>query len=145
VGYAYGSEFFIAWYSGNQFEQFVFINRASGPYWWAYWTMVCCNTLVPQIFWFKKARTSIPTMFVVSLFVNIGMWFERYVIVVTSLHNDFLPSSWGMYFPTFVDWGITLGAFGFFFIFFLLFCRLLPVLAMSEIKGVMPHDHKGAR
>lgn len=137
VGYAYGCEFFIAWYSGNPFEQFAFINRAFGPYWWAYWIMVSCNVFIPQIFWWKKARTSIGIMFVVSLFVNIGMWFERFVIVTTSLHRDFLPSSWGFYIPTWYDWGITLGSFGFFFIFFLLFCRLLPTIAMAEVKSVM--------
>lgn len=138
VGYAYGVEFFIAWYSGSAFEQFVFINRAFGPYWWAYWTMVSCNVLAPQIFWFRGLRRNIAAMFVISLYVNIGMWFERYVIVVTSLHRDFLPSSWGMYVPTWVDWGITAGAFGFFFTFFLLFVRFFPTLAMAEIKGVMP-------
>ena len=96
VGYAYAIEFFIAWYSGNPYEQFAFINRAFGPYAWAYWTMVSCNVISPQLFWFKKVRTN-PVLFVVSIFVNIGMWFERFVIVVTSLHRDFLPSSWGYY------------------------------------------------
>ncbi len=143
VGYAYACEFFIAWYSGSAFERFAFINRAFGPYWWAYWTMVICNSFIPQIFWFKKMRTSIPVMFVISLFVNIGMWFERFVIIVTSLHRDFLPSSWGMYVPSGVEWGITIGAFGFFFTLFLLFCRALPVIAMAEVKGVMDSE-KGA-
>ncbi len=137
VGYAYATEFFIAWYSGSAFEQFTFINRAFGPYWWAYWIMVSCNVLVPQIFWVKKFRRSIPIMFVVSLYVNIGMWFERYVIIVTSLHRDFNPSSWGMYFPTWVDWGIFVGILGFFFICFLLFVRFLPTIAMGEVKSVM--------
>ncbi len=137
VGYAYACEFFIAWYSGNTFERYAFVNRAFGPYWWAYWIMASCNVLIPQIYWFKKARTSIPIMFVVSLFVNIGMWFERFVITVTSLHRDFLPSSWAYYVPTWFDWGITLGSFGWFMIWFLLFCRILPVIAMAEIKGVM--------
>lgn len=137
VGYAYACEFFIAWYSGNRFEKFAFINRAFGPYWWAYWIMTICNVIIPQVFWFKKARTSIPIMFVVSLFVNIGMWFERFVITVTSLHRDFLPSSWKYYVPTWYDFGITLGSFGWFFTWYLLFCRFLPVLAMAEIKGVM--------
>lgn len=137
VGYAYACEFFIAWYSGSSFERFTFINRAFGPYWWAYWIMACCNVFIPQVFWFKKARRSIPVMFVVSLFVNIGMWFERFVITVTSLHREFLPSMWRYYVPTWSDWGITLGSFGFFFIFFLLFCRILPAIAMSEVKGVL--------
>ncbi|MGZ3708325.1 MAG: NrfD/PsrC family molybdoenzyme membrane anchor subunit [Bdellovibrionota bacterium] len=139
VGYAYTCEFFIAWYSGNPFETFTFVNRAFGPYWWAYWTMFSCNVFIPQLFWFRKFRRSIPVMFVISLFVNIGMWFERYVIVATSLHRDFLPSSWKYYTPTWTDWGITLGSFGWFFIWFLLFCRLLPVIAMAEVKAVIPH------
>jgi len=141
VGYAYASEFFIAWYSGSSYERFAFINRAFGPYWWAYWTMTICNVIIPQIFWFKKARRSIAVMFVVSLFVNIGMWFERFVITVTSLHRDFIPSNWGMYIPTWFDWGITLGSFGWFFIWFLLFMRFLPSIAMAEIKGVMDSEH----
>ena len=94
VGYAYAMEFFMAWYSANQYEAFAFINRAFGPYAWAYWIMVSCNVISPQFFWFKKLRTSIPVMFIISIFVNIGMWFERFVITVTSLHRDFLPSSW---------------------------------------------------
>jgi Ni/Fe-hydrogenase subunit HybB-like protein len=138
VGYAYTMEFFIAWYSGSPFEKYVFINRAFGPYWWAYWTMTCCNVLAPQVFWFKKFRRNIAVMFAISLFVNIGMWFERYVIVVTSLHRDFLPSSWGMYFPTWYDWGWTFGSFGVFFALFLLFVRFLPTIAMAEVKSVLP-------
>ena len=96
VGYAYAMEFFIAWYSGNPYELFTFMNRALGPYAWAYWIMVSCNVISPQLFWFKKARTSIPILFTVSIVVNIGMWFERFVIIVTSLHRDFLPSAWGI-------------------------------------------------
>ncbi len=138
VGYAYACEFFIAWYSGGPFEQYVFINRAFGPYWWAYWTMVSCNVFLPQVFWFRKMRRNIGVMFVISLFVNIGMWFERYVIVVTSLHRDFLPSNWRYYIPTWWDWGWTFGAFGIFFSLFLLFVRFLPAIAMAEVKSVMP-------
>jgi len=138
VGYAYSTEFFIAWYSGAQFEQYVFINRAFGPYWWAYWIMFSCNVFIPQIFWWRKMRRNIAVMFAVSLYVNIGMWFERYVIVVTSLHRDFLPSSWGMYFPTWYDWGWTFGSFGVFFSLFLLFVRFLPSIAMAEVKSVLP-------
>ena len=137
VGYAYAIEFFIAWYSGSAFEKFTFINRAFGPYWWAYWIMVTCNVMIPQLFWVKKFRRSIPLMFVVSLYVNIGMYFERFVIIVTSLHRDFLPSSWGTYVPTSVEWGIFTGLVGFFFIFFLLFCRFLPAIAVGEVKSVM--------
>lgn len=137
VGYAYASEFFMAWYSGNGFERFIFIQRALGPYSWAYWTMISCNVIWPQLFWFKKIRRNIKIMFIISILVNIGMWFERFVIVVTSLNSDFLPSSWRYYRPTLWDWGVTIGSFGLFFTLFLLFCRLLPVIAMAEIKGVM--------
>tara|TARA_B100000131_G_scaffold229696_1_gene221482 strand:+ start:50 stop:1432 length:1383 start_codon:yes stop_codon:yes gene_type:complete len=138
VGYAYGMEFFMAWYSGYQYETFAFINRASGPYAWAYWIMVSCNVISPQLFWFKKCRTSIPIMFIISIFVNIGMWFERFVITVTSLHRDFLPSSWGYYSPTWVDVCTFIGSFGLFFTLFLLFLRFLPSISISEIKNVMP-------
>lgn len=140
VGYAYGIEFFIAWYSGNELERFTFVNRAFGPYGWAYWTMVTCNVITPQLFWFKKIRTSLLAMFVLSIFVNIGMWFERFVIIVTSLANDFVPTSWGYYLPTFCDAGIFVGSFGLFFVLFLLFCRYLPFVAMSEVKGVLHHQ-----
>jgi len=138
VGYAYAIEFFIAWYSGNQYELFTFLNRASGHYAWAYWIMVSCNVLIPQLFWSKKIRTSIPAMLVISLLVNVGMWFERFVIVVTSLSRDFLPSSWGDYTPTVFDFGLLVGSFGLFFTLFLLFIRFFPVIAMSEVKTVIP-------
>src|SRR6476646_5232345 len=121
VGYAYSCEFFIAWYSGSPYEGFAFVNRAFGPYWWAYWIMATCNVFIPQIFWFKKARTSIPVMFVVSLFVNIGMWFERFVIVVTSLHRDFLSSSWDSFRPTIWAISTLIGSFGLSFTLFTLF------------------------
>lgn len=137
VGYAYATEFFIAWYGGNPVERFVFLNRAFGPYGWAYWIMVSCNVISPQIFWFKKMRTNIKVMFVVSIFVNIGMWFERFVIVISSLANDFLPSSWGYYVPTWVDVGTFIGSFGLFFTLFLLFCRFAPFIAIAEIKLTM--------
>jgi len=138
VGYSYGCEYFISWYSGNQYEEFTFINRAFGPYAWAYWTMISCNVLVPQIFWFKKLRTSIPVMFIASLLINVGMWFERFVIIVSSLSADFLPSSWDYYTPTLVDVGIFIGSFGLFFTFFLIFLRFVPMIAISEVKGVLP-------
>ena len=137
VGYAYAMEFFIAWYSGNPFEQFVFLNRMLGPYAWAYWTMVSCNVIFPQLFWFKKIRRSIPLMFVIGIIVNIGMWFERFVIVVTSLSRDFLPSSWGHYTPSLYDAGILLGSFGLFFTLILIFVRVLPVVSISEVKAVV--------
>lgn len=145
VGYAYASEFFIAWYSGNQYERFVFVNRAFGPYGWSYWVMVSCNVLIPQLFWFRKMRRSIPVMFVVSIFVNIGMWFERFVITVTSLHRDFLPSSWGMYAWSWFDTGVLVGSFGMFLTLFLLYLRLFPAVSIAEVKPVLHvgYDEKG--
>jgi Ni/Fe-hydrogenase subunit HybB-like protein len=146
VGYAYSMEFFIAWYSGNDFEMFTFINRALGPYAWAYWIMITCNVVSPQFFWFKKLRRSIPFMFIIGVFVNIGMWFERFVIIVTSLARDFLPSSWGMYTPTIYDFGVLIFSFGLFFTLLLLFVKTLPVVSISEVKasvtGAQP-SHKG--
>ena len=143
VGYAYGMEFFIAWYGGSPYEGFAFLNRAFGPYAWAYWIMVTCNVIIPQIFWWKKARTTIGIMFVVSIFVNIGMWFERYVIVVTSLHRDFLPSAWGMFDMTFYDFGPLIGSFGMFFTLFLLYLRTLPPIAIAEVKPVLSVGRDG--
>ncbi len=150
VGLAYATEFFMAWYSYNQFESFAFINRAFGPYWWAYWTMVTCNVISPQLFWFKKLRTSPVLMVIICIFVNIGMWFERFVITVTSLSRDFLPSSWGYFRPTIVDALMLTGSLGLFLTLFLLFCRFLPIIAMSEVKGVLSiqnhadaHHHHG--
>ena len=137
VGYAYSMEFFIAWYSGNIYEQFTFINRAFGPYAWAYWIMISCNVLVPQLFWFKKLRRHIAVMFIASIFINIGMWFERFVIVM-SLSRDFLPSSWDYYSPTLHDIGLLFGSFGLFFTLFLLFLRNMPMVAMTEVKAVLP-------
>ncbi|MEE9391980.1 MAG: NrfD/PsrC family molybdoenzyme membrane anchor subunit [Planctomycetota bacterium] len=141
VGYAYGIEFFMAWYSGNPYEGFTFLNRAFGPYAWAYWIMVTCNVISPQLFWFKKVRTTPVLMFIVCIFVNIGMWFERFVITVTSLSRDFLPSSWGYFSPTLLDILTLLGSFGLFFTLFLLFCRFLPVVAIAEVKATMPQAH----
>src|SRR3989338_7527930 len=138
VGFAYATEFFTAWYSGNPYEFFTFLNRAGGPYAWAYWTMITCNVISPQIFWFKKARTSIPILFVLSIVINIGMWFERFVIIVTSLHRDFLPSSWGYFTPTIWDIACLLGSFGLFFTMFCLFVRFLPMVATAEVKTVLP-------
>jgi molybdopterin-containing oxidoreductase family membrane subunit len=136
VSLAYGTEFFIAWYSGNEYERYVFLNRAFGPYAWAYWTMVTCNVVSPHIFWFKKARTSPAIIFVMSLVINVGMWFERFVIIVTSLHRDYLPSSWSMYTPTFIEAGTFIGTFGLFFTLFLLFTRVLPIISIGEVKSV---------
>lgn len=138
VGYAYAMEMFIAWYSGNPYEQFAFLYRAFGPYAWAYWIMVSCNVISPQIFWFKKARTNMVILFIVSIFVNIGMWFERFVITVTSLSFDFLPSSWAYYSPTIWDMACFAGSFGLFLTMFTLFVRYLPMVAIAEVKTVMP-------
>jgi molybdopterin-containing oxidoreductase family membrane subunit len=138
VGYAYAMEFFIGWYSGNPYESFTFVNRAFGPYAWAYWIMVTCNVVSPQLFWFKKCRTHLGILFVISIFVNIGMWFERFVITVTSLHRDFLPSSWGYYTPTLWDFAGLAGSFGLFLTLFCLFVRFLPMVAMAEVKTVLP-------
>lgn len=137
VGYAYASEFFMAWYSGVKYEQFVFLNRAFGPYAWSYWIMVFCNVVFPQLFWMKKVRRHIPTMFVISIFVNIGMWFERYVITVTSLHRDFLPANWGVFEMTIFDFGALFGSFGMFFTLFLLYLRALPAISIAEIKTIV--------
>ncbi len=137
VGYAYAMEFFIAWYSGVEAERFTFLNRALGPYAWAYWIMITCNVVSPQFFWVRKIRRSIPVMFVIAIFVNIGMWFERFVIIVTSLSRDFLPSSWAYYKPTYVDAMILIGSFGFFFTWILLFTKALPVVSMAEVKAVV--------
>jgi molybdopterin-containing oxidoreductase family membrane subunit len=152
VGYAYGMEFFIAWYSGNPYERFAFMrNRAAdpfilgplwgvepAPYWWAYWSMITCNVVCPQLFWFKKVRTNMTIVFIISIFVNIGMWFERFVIIVTSLHRDYIPSIWAYFRPTWVDVWQFIGTFGLFLTLFLLFMRYLPMIAISEVKGVTP-------
>jgi molybdopterin-containing oxidoreductase family membrane subunit len=132
-------EFFIAWYSGSPFESFIFRARALGPYAWAYWTMITCNVVAPQLFWFRWCRTNLWVMFAVAMAINVGMWFERFVIVVSSLSQDFLPSSWDYYVPTAIDWLTLAGSFGLFFTMFLLFCRFLPMVAMAEVKTVLPH------
>ena len=140
VGYAYAMEFFTAFYSANEFESFVARNRAMGPYAWAYWIMIACNVIVPQFFWIKKIRQNVWLVLILCIFVNIGMWFERFVIIVTSLHRDFLPSSWGYFTPTWVDILTFAGSICLFLFLFLLFIRFLPMIAMSEVKGIM-HGH----
>ncbi|MFD1094234.1 NrfD/PsrC family molybdoenzyme membrane anchor subunit [Salegentibacter chungangensis] len=137
VGTAYITELVIAWYSGVEYEQYAFLNRATGPYWWAYWSMMTCNVFSPQFMWFKRLRTSIMFSFFISIIVNIGMWFERFVIIVTSLHRDYLPSAWTMFSPTFVDVGIFIGTIGFFFVLFLLYARSFPVIAQAEVKSIL--------
>ena len=137
VGIAYLTELFMAWYSGVEYEQYAFYNRVTGPYWWAYWSMMTCNVISPQLFWFKKIRTNIAATFIISIIVNIGMWFERFVIIVTSLHRDYLPSSWAMFYPTFYDVGMYLFSFGFFFTAYLLFSKYFPVINMAEVKSIL--------
>jgi Ni/Fe-hydrogenase subunit HybB-like protein len=139
VGYAYGMEFFIAWYSGSIYENFAFINRAFGEYAWAYWTMISCNVIFPQLFWFKKIRTNLTAMMIICVLVNVGMWFERFVIICTSLARDFLPSAWGYFIPTPFDFMTLIGSFGLFFTLFLLFCRYLPMVAIAEEKISYAH------
>lgn len=137
VGIAYITEFFVAWYGQVPAEQYAFINRATGPYWWAYWSMMTCNVISPQLFWFKKIRTSLMATFIISLIVNVGMWFERFVIIATSLHRDYIPSSWTMFHPTQFDIGQYLFTFGLFFTCFLLFAKFFPVVNMAEVKSII--------
>jgi molybdopterin-containing oxidoreductase family membrane subunit len=137
VGVAYITEFVIAFYSGVEYERYCFLNRMAGPFWWAYLTMMSCNVLSPQFFWIKKVRTSIGITFALSIVVNIGMWFERFVIIVTSLHRDYLPSSWTYFEPTLVDIGIYLFTFGLFFTLFFAFAKFFPVVNMAEVKSIL--------
>lgn len=145
VGIAYITELVIAWYSGYLYEQYAFYNRALGEYWWAYAIMMTCNVITPQLYWFKKFRRSIALTFVLSIFVNIGMWFERFVIIVTSLHRDFLPSSWIYFIPTWVDVAIYVGTIGIFMTLFLLFARLFPVISIAEVKSIFSASSAEAR
>jgi Ni/Fe-hydrogenase subunit HybB-like protein len=145
VGVAYITEFFIAWYSGVEYEQYAFINRATGPYWWAYWSMMSCNVISPQLFWSKYLRTNIKFSWFLSIIVNIGMWFERFVIIVTSLHRDYLPSSWAMFYPTWVDVSVFIGSIGIFFTMFLLFIRVLPSVAIAEVKLLLKTSSEQAK
>ncbi len=137
VGVAYLTELFISYYSGVEYESYAFINRFSGPYWWAYWAMMTCNVISPHLFWSKKLRTNLAFTFVMSIIVNIGMWFERFVIIVTSVHRDYLPSSWSMFYPTWVDIGVFMGTLGIFSVFYLLFLKYFPVLAFNEVKSIL--------
>jgi hypothetical protein len=137
VGIAYITEFFVAWYGQVPAESYAFQNRAFGPYWWAYWSMMTCNVISPQLFWIKKIRTSIAATFIISIIVNVGMWFERFVIIVTSLHRDWVPSSWTMFHPTIYDMGQYIFTFGLFFTAFLLFAKFFPVINMAEVKSII--------
>ena len=140
VGFAYATEFFDAWYGGNVYERYTFVNRATGPYAWCFAIMVGCNVIAPQLLWIRRVRRCVPVLFALSILVNLGMWFERFVIIVTSLHRSYLPSTWVMYRPTIVEVGTLVGSFGLFFTCFLLFIRLLPMIAMWEVKAVAGHS-----
>lgn len=139
VAFAYLTEIFTALYSGSFYEHFALENRLTGPLAWGYWLMVACNALIPQLFWLRWVRTCLPMVFVISILVNVGMWFERFIIIVTALERDFLPSSWTEYAPTTIELATLAGSFGLFFTCFLLFCRFLPVIAIAEVKGILDH------
>jgi len=137
VGVAYLTELFVSWYSGVEYESYAFINRFSGPLAWSYWAMMTCNVISPQLFWIKKLRTNLQFTFFMSIIVNIGMWFERFVIIVTSVHRDYLPAAWGEFKATPIDIGLFIGTIGIFFTLFLLFSRFFPVLALNELKTIL--------
>ncbi len=143
VGYAYVIEYFIAWYGGSAFERGSFFFRAFGNYWWATWTMIICNAFLSQMLWFPRIRRSIPVMFVISLFVNLGMWFERFVIIVVSLSHEYEPFAMDHYTPRWVDWTITAGSFAWFFMWFLLFAKNFPTVSVTEVKEIIPMPRKG--
>jgi molybdopterin-containing oxidoreductase family membrane subunit len=149
VGYAYVFEYFTAWYSAVEFEQTSFWLRAFGPYWFSAWTMIICNAVIPQLLWSRRLRTHVPTLFVISTFVNIGMWFERYVIIITGLSREYNPAAWGIYTPSWYELGIVAGSFAFFCMFFLIFLKLFPVIAIAEMKELAIHEkgngHGGAQ
>jgi len=138
VAYGYTTEAFIAWYSGDKYEGFVPLNRIFGPYSRVYWALILCNVVIPQALWFKRVRTSVPTLFIISLIVNVGMWLERFVIIVLSLHRDYLPSSWGMFAPTFWDWSTLVGTIGLFLALLFLFLRFLPMISIFEMRTMLP-------
>jgi len=138
VGYAYFTEYFVAWYSGNPFERESFYNRVFGQYWWATWTMITCNVFIPLLLWNKKVRTNLTWLFVISIFINIGMWFERFVIIVTSLSHEFEPWQWTYYTPNYIELGILLGSFCWFSMWFMLFIKFFPSIAISEVKESLP-------
>jgi Ni/Fe-hydrogenase subunit HybB-like protein len=138
VGYGYISEAFFGWYSANKYEGFMIWNRMFGPYWYMYWTLILCNIITPQFLWIRRVRTSTLGLFAVAMVVNVGMWLERFVIVVTSLHRDFLPSSWGMYYPTIWDWMTFIGTIGMFVTLFFLFIRFLPMISIFEMRTMAP-------
>jgi molybdopterin-containing oxidoreductase family membrane subunit len=138
MGYSYLMEGFTAWYSMNKYIHHTFLQYITGTYWWAGWTTITCNIVIPQLLWVRRFRRSYFVMILVAVAVTAGMWFERFVIIVSSLHQDYLPSAWHSYKPTLVDYGILLGSFGLFFTLVLLFARVLPVIATTEMKSVLP-------
>ena len=142
VSYGYAMEVFFAWYSGNEYERYVAVNRAMGPYGWSYWALIFCNFLVPQLFWLRAVRRNVPLLFVLSILVNVGMWLERFVIIVVSLHRDYLPSSWQMYYPTIWDFAQFFGSIGLFLTLLFLFIRFLPVISIFELRELV-HDTEG--
>ena len=143
ITYAYFVEFFTAWYSQGPNEIFALVNRAIGPYAWAFWVMITCNVFVPQLLWFRRVRQHMGLLWVIAIGINVGMWFERFVIIL-SLARDYMPSAWGSFTPTWVDLGMLAGSFGLFFMMFLLFCRYLPMIAMAEVKAVMSQGQGGS-
>jgi molybdopterin-containing oxidoreductase family membrane subunit len=138
VAYGYMMEAFFAWYSANAYEQYMIFNRMTGPYWYMYWALLLTNVAIPQMLWLKRVRMNVPLLFAIALVVNVGMWLERFVIVVTSLHRDFLPSSWGMYYPTVWDWATYIGTIGLFFTLLFLFVRVLPMISIFEVRVLLP-------
>jgi molybdopterin-containing oxidoreductase family membrane subunit len=144
VSYSYITEYFVAWYSGVEAEQSAFWLRAFGPYWISTWVMISCNGIIPQLLWFKKVRTHVPTLFVIATFVNIGMWFERYVIIISGLSREYDPAVWGVYTPSWVELSILAGGFAFFAMLFIIFLKLFPVIAISEVKELAIHQRAHA-
>jgi Ni/Fe-hydrogenase subunit HybB-like protein len=138
VAYGYATEAFIAWYGVDTFERFMIANRMTGPYAPVYWTLILCNVVIPQALWFKRVRTNVRVLFLLALVVNVGMWLERFVIVVTSLHRDFLPSAWGNYAPTLWDWSTFIGTIGLFVSLLFLFLRFLPMISIAEMRAILP-------
>lgn len=138
VAYGYGVEIFTAWYSGSEYEMFMILNRMTGPYASAFWALILCNVLIPQLLWSRKVRNSLVLLFAISIVVNVGMWLERFVIVVTTLHRDFLPSSWDTYEPTFWDWSTYVGTIGLFICLLFLFIRFLPMISIAEMRMLVP-------
>ena len=142
VVYGYAVEIFMGFYSGNEYERFMLTNRMTGPYWPSWWALILCNGLVPQLLWLKGVRTNIPLLFTISIVINIGMWLERFIIIVTSLHRDFLPSSWEMFYPTIWDWGLYIGSIGLFLFLLLLFIRFLPMISVFEMRELVSRQRK---